>query len=164
MKRILTLLLSLSLLFAVVGCSKLPGSGGTLISGGTPSPSASPESEATAGELDFTAVMDTVQNAYEPDTVVMTVDGAEVTWDLYFYWVFSQINQYYSYYQSLPEWDAVYSEKGTFDEVYRDSIENMAAYFLIRRQKNCPSPGFGKSDPGGLGFLCGGKGRRGGGG
>jgi hypothetical protein len=82
--------------------------------------------------------MDAAYKTYSPDTVVMTVDGAEVTWDLYFYWVFSQINQYYSYYQSLPEWDAAYSEEGTFDEVYRDSIENMAAYFLIPEAKDMP--------------------------
>ena len=135
MKRILALFLSLCILIAVAGCSRLPGKGGTLISGGTPSPSASPEAP---DELDFEAVMAAAREAYAPDTVVMTVDDAEITWDLYFYWVFSQISDYYSYFQSLPEWGEAYTDMGTFDEVYRDSIENMAAYFLIPEAKELP--------------------------
>ncbi len=61
----------------------------------TASPSASPEASAQpAAEYDW----DAIYSSYEPETVVMTINGEDVLWNEFFYWIYNNYAQYFAGY------------------------------------------------------------------
>ncbi len=67
----------------------------------SPSDSAGTVSE-DAGQPDFSPVYET----YGPDTVMLTVNGIDVTWQELFYWYYYEVSMLASYNGgSLPAWD-----------------------------------------------------------
>ena len=80
MKKTISILLSATLLLSILaGCS------GKNDPNATPVPTAEPSGAVT--EHDFAKA----QAAYDMDKVVMTVNGSEVTWDEFFYYLYSSI-------------------------------------------------------------------------
>lgn len=103
MKKRLCILLSLILaLTCLAGCAKLPEkeepspSPEAETPGPSPEPSSSPGPGAAGAEpaLDLAAA----RSAYDPDAVVMTVDGAEINWNKYSSALFQYLYTFYAYY------------------------------------------------------------------
>ena len=133
MKRIITLTLAMLL---AIGCLAACGepdadvnASGTDISAETANPevSADPEAATTYTTFDYEAAY----NAYNPDEVVLTVNGDEVTWQEYFGWLFSIIEQYEMYMGTEFGWDDLFSETQTMDEYARFYAETMCAQYSV---------------------------------
>ena len=79
-----------------------------------------------AGGVDY----DAIYALHEPEEVVMTIDGRDVTWQDYFYAYYSQAHgmeqsfEQYQYYGLALGWDSQADEEGhTFAELVGDSAE-----------------------------------------
>ena len=67
---------------------------------------------------------------YDPETVVMTLNGLEITWDIYFYWVRNAIvfvNQYYSEIDWAEELDEGY----TIEHYVKESAESYIKQYWL---------------------------------
>ena len=104
-----------------------------------------PETEA-AGEVDaeamaaYEAAMKAYEEAlatlgsklgaYESDAVVMTIDGQEITWDVYFYMIYNALNSYVSQMGVLPaDFNINITEDMTLGEAFKDSAEQYLKYY-----------------------------------
>lgn len=129
MKRILSIILAICLVSAVFcGCT------GSEVRNYTdptdapqddvsPSPSASPD-----GQTDESGIPDYTY-AYEkfaPDAVVMTVDGVDVHWDEYFYWMMDAMYLVAYYYDYITDWDAAcpFDSSMTYDDYVKQYADN----------------------------------------
>lgn len=115
MKRLFSMILCLSLvlgLFAACGKEETPKD--TAVSGQT-------------GSWDFAAA----RAALEPDTVVMTINGVDVTWDAYFYWLASLLQGLSP--ADVTSWDGAVGDgtNATFSEYFLAAAETSAAQFCI---------------------------------
>lgn len=140
MKKFLALLIAVCLAFAVfTGCNSSAADTDEIAAPEeTAAPAETPAEETTdtaAAEatpavetksVDFAALYET----REPLEVVATVNGHDVTWEEYFYWLYmqaNQINNYFtqmsSYYGIQYDWDEPYEEGG--DTTYAQlAVEN----------------------------------------
>lgn len=127
MKRKLSLLLALALMFAcLTACgSAAPGSD----SGpeDSPAPEVSPEPEREPDRYDLAFAR------YAPEEVVMTINGEPVTWQEYFYWIYSiayQLDQ-----MSEIDWsedlDGTYTYQ-TYAQQYAESA--LTQYSVVERK------------------------------
>lgn len=94
MKKMIALLLAMALCFTMfTGCSK--------------------EEPAGPAEIDYAAAF----AKYDPETVVMTIDGTEVTWSEFFYMLYSSLSQI-QYYMGDIYWseECVEGSGLTFEE------------------------------------------------
>lgn len=114
MKRIISLILALCLLSALFcGCT---GSEVREYTDPTDAPedSASPapaDDEGGEADEDTTPAYQFAYEKFAPDTVVMTVDGADVHWDEFFYWMMDAMYLVAYYYGDITDW----SEACPFD-------------------------------------------------
>lgn len=58
--------------------------------------------ETESADMDYTYVYE----KYDPDTLVMTIDGLEVCWQEYFYWVVSELANIEYNYGPVTDWQA----------------------------------------------------------
>ncbi len=110
MKRIILTALVFSLLIsALAGCT---GSQVRTYTDPTATPSAeaaddtSQETATPDAQAEETPDYDYAYEKYEPDTVVMTVDGQPVYWEEYFYWLTDAMYLVEYYYGTITDWDA----------------------------------------------------------
>ena len=99
-----------------------------------------PETDA-AGEVDaeamaayeaamkaYEAALDTLGSklgAYDVDAVVLTVDGQEITWDVYFYMIYQALNSYVSQMGVLPEdFDMLIDGETTLGQYFKTRAED----------------------------------------
>ncbi len=90
MKKRLALILSVAMLVGVLSaCSEeaAPEESAVPVESTEPTESTMPEVELMTQERDYDAIRD----SYPLDAVVMTINGSEVTWEEYFYWMYSAI-------------------------------------------------------------------------
>ena len=94
MKQNLALILALCMLLgALAGCSSTEVR--------------SFSEDAASDETDpFAPALD----AYAPDTVVMTINGTEVHWNEYAYWLCNAADSLTTYVGDVEDWSAVYDE------------------------------------------------------
>ena len=139
MKKFLALLIAVCLAFAVfTGCnqSAAPAAEDKAAEDSVSVPAEAPAEESAAAaeatpavetkSVDFAALYET----HEPSEVVASVNGHDVTWEEYFYWLYmqaSQIDSYFtqmsSYYGIQYDWDEPYEEGG--DVTYAQlAVEN----------------------------------------
>lgn len=93
-----------------------------------PSPDTTPDDLAQAPEIDY----DAAYAAYAPDTVVMTINGIDVTWDAYFYWLYNIVSQIEYSYGTVDfdmELDAEHTA-GAYAKEYAESMVNQ--YWIIK--------------------------------
>lgn len=118
--KIVALMLALVL---VLGC--LSGCGGTPEATPTPEPTpeATPEPSAEPTETPVPEARDfsAAYAALEPDTVVMTVNGLDVTWSEYFYWLYSAVTTIEAYYGTVEDFHAAF-EGNPDDQTYGEYI------------------------------------------
>lgn len=105
MKKMIALILALVLCFTLfAGCSKDKA-----------------DEPATPAVIDYDAAF----AKYDPDTVVMTIDGAEVTWSEFYYMLYSSLSQI-EYYMGDIYWDEYVSgTETTFDQYTMDMTKTM---------------------------------------
>lgn len=105
MKKLIAILIVLCLIFVgVVGCANVNESPAEPEESPEVQPSEEPtggdvdsEAPATAGELDFEAIY----ALHEPDEIVLTVGGRDVTWAEYFYMFYTQASQIQDYFTAM---------------------------------------------------------------
>lgn len=94
----------------------------------SPSPEASPEATPEAEARDFSGAY----AAFAPDTVVMTVNGLDVTWAEYFYWLFAGVQTLETYYGPVEDFNAVFemdTEGRTYGEYVRYYADSMVEQY-----------------------------------
>lgn len=105
MKKLIAILIVLCLIFVgVVGCANVNESPAEPEESPEVQPSEEPtsgdvdsEAPSTAGELDFEAIY----ALHEPDEIVLTVGGRDVTWAEYFYMFYTQASQIQDYFTAM---------------------------------------------------------------
>lgn len=92
----------------------------------SPSPSASPASSADV-EYDWASAY----AKYPADTVVLSVNGEDVTWDEYFYWLYSE------YVQNVSgmAMDVMLNGVMTVSEYLRQDVENFCVQYRVLNQQ-----------------------------
>lgn len=69
-------------------------------------------------------------DAYETDAVVMTVDGQEITWDVYFYMLYRAIAEYVNQMGQLPpDFNIQLTEEYTLGQAFKINAENYLRYY-----------------------------------
>ena len=127
MKKLTALILCLVMLFAC-----LSGCGNTAKPENTPEPTEEPTAEptdapeetpaATAEPVDYYAMYLPAYETRDPDEVVMTIDGSEVKWSEYFYWLTYYTLQLQSYLGDIEDWTASMADMGV-DKTYEEYIK-----------------------------------------
>lgn len=105
MKKLVAILIILCLIFVgVVGCANVDESPAQPEESQDVLPSEEPaggdtdsETPAAAGELDF----DAIYASHDPEEIVLTVGGRDVTWAEYFYMFFTQASQVQDFFNAM---------------------------------------------------------------
>lgn len=122
MKKILALMLALSLIVCLfAGCgstAETPEETPTETPTETPAEGTETEAPAEAETPAYMLEMLDAMNTYAEDTVVMTVDGQEITWDLFYYMVAGALSEYAYYMGDLPGDFSMEVVEGTTMEDY----------------------------------------------
>lgn len=69
--------------------------------------------------------------AYEPDAVVLTVNGNPVTWAEYFSWIYSMVEQYEMYLGTEFAWTDPFSETQTIEEYTKLYAETLSSQYSV---------------------------------
>lgn len=77
---------------------------------------------------------------YSPDDVVLTVDGSDVTWKEYFYWVKYMASDIEQYVGSIDDWNDALELGGTEEEMtnagfLKESVESQVQQFRVLEAK-----------------------------
>ena len=123
MKKLIALMLALVLcLTMLVGCGEQADTAET-----TPTP----EVTAIPAVIDYAAAF----AKYEPETVVMTVDGRDVTWSEFFYMLYSSLSQI-EYYMGDIYWGEELLGGMTYDAYTMDMTMTMLKQLHVVEQKS----------------------------
>ncbi len=122
-KKILALSLAAALLTAVfTGCGSTDLAD-YVESYITPEPQATADTEAAGFDYDAAYA------AFEPDTVMLTVNGDDVLWSEYFYWLYNSVWAIESGAGADIDWDSEYTGGMSFREVaYADAMDYVKLY------------------------------------
>ena len=143
MKKILVWLLCVAMVLSLCACGaaeEAPAAEETPVE---EAPAAEGEAAAAEDEAmaqyeammaDYIAAMNTLGsklNAFDADAVVMTVDGEEVTWDVYFYMLCRSIAAYVEQMGTLPEdFDLELGEEMTLGQYFKENAESYLKYYV----------------------------------
>lgn len=125
-KRFLALLMSTLMIFgALAGC----GQSGDETDKDTETGSQEPEQTAdvTVASIDY----DAAYAMYSPDTVVMTINGIDVTWDVYFYWLYTMANQYEYYGGGTIDWSMELDAEYTYESYAKEYAKNVITQYWV---------------------------------
>ena len=129
MKKTITLLLTAALLLGLMaGCaiSPNPNKDDPGAAAQTASPSPAPtESAATVHDLAAAYA------AYDPDTVIARVNGLDVTWDEYFYWILSGLARVESYIGPIEDFSADFGGVSMGDYIKQVAETNFLQYRAV---------------------------------
>ena len=98
---------------------------------------ASPSTETTSGTPEtvtsYLIDWDGDYAAYDPDTVVVRVNGQDVTWEEYYYWVYQAYYTLSYYIGDVADWDAIfpYDESMTYQDYVLDYVEDMILQYHV---------------------------------
>lgn len=134
-KMLALILAALFLLGGLAGC----GAGGSSSSSSPSSSAGSGDSSAAVSTPEPTpegpSKYDLAYAKYDPDDVVLTVNGTEVTWDEYYCWLFSicyQVEyQNAYYYNTETDWSQAIDEEHTYQSSVQEYAENMVSQYVI---------------------------------
>lgn len=120
-KKLIALLMALAMIFCLAGCGGAPVQPEAT---GTPEPTSEPE--ATPAPEKEPDRYDLAFARFEPDEVVLTINGTEITWEEYFYWIYSIAYQV----QQMQEVDWSSDLDGVF--TYQSYAQNYAETMLTQ--------------------------------
>lgn len=92
-----------------------------------PAESAEPSEPVVFNTFDYNGAF----ASHEPDAVVMTVNGRNITWQEYFGWLFSIMEQYEMYMGTEFAWTDPYSETYTLEEYAKFYTETMCSQYSV---------------------------------
>jgi len=92
-----------------------------------------PEEDAAAGP--YTQMFADAYKTYAPDTVIATVNGAGITWDTYFFWIYETLVDLSSYGYDVTDFDVELSEGYTVGQYLHDRLESMILQYGIINAK-----------------------------
>ena len=125
--KVLALLLAVILAFGgLAGCA---GTGVQNYDGGA---SAAPESSGTPdGGAEDTRDYAAARAKYPLDTVVMTINGSQVTWGEYFYWLYYSMSYIEQYVGTIPDLSAasMFDETQTYAQYFSVSARDMVKQY-----------------------------------
>lgn len=124
MKKFTVLLLCAAMLLTILAGCGTPGD-----TDPSPTPTATPEGTA---EPEVTAHdWDAAYAAYSPDEIVMTVDGSEVTWGEYFYWLYYSINYLEQYLGVTADFNtaSLLDSTQTYNEYFTESALSLVIQY-----------------------------------
>lgn len=137
MKKFVAMLIIICLVFGAAisyaGCGA--SSGDTAAS---PEPSVEPTESADAAEtasvpqLDF----DALYASHDTDEVVMTIDGDDVTWEEYFYWLYYAGMQVNNYINQMASYMQAYGMSISWDDAADDSGVSFKDYVVQLAEEN----------------------------
>jgi len=136
MKRCVFIALCLSALLLIgAGCAQdgappAPTPSATPEATPSPTPVETAEPAPTEEPFDYAAALQSAWRAYEPDTVVLTVNGRPIVWEDYFYWLADQIGLYCSYFGELPPWEEDFDVDVSYDDYFHRYADNTVIYLL----------------------------------
>ena len=91
-----------------------------------------PEQAVPSTYEDFTAAIQKARTAIEPDTVIATVNGAPLTWKMFYYFIAGDLQEVYYYLGSLPaDFGEEVLEETSWNRYFIDSALNQSLYYLI---------------------------------
>lgn len=138
MKKFVALLIIICLVFGAAitytGC----GAADTAEPEGSPEVSVEPsesvdEAEtASVPQLDFEAL----RESHDPDEIVMTVDGNDVTWEEYFYWLYYSGVQVNNYINQMASYMSAYGMDISWDDAADDSGVSFKDYVVQLAEEN----------------------------
>lgn len=108
-----------------------PESSGSTPSSNVVSGDESSDSNNVATSTLTTFDYDAAYNTYAPETVVMTVNGHEITWEEYFGWIYTIVSQLEMYIGTEFAWTDVFSEEYTFAGYTQYYAEAMTSQYAI---------------------------------
>lgn len=146
LKKLLILLLTLALLSGCSSQSKaeLLDNAKKVLSGDVSTqPPEDGDAEDGDAAVDYQALYDAAleqlhaaQEAYAPDTVVCTVNGREITWEEFFYFMSDQLLMLFNYTGSLPEdYSLAMTDGTTLGQSLTDAVLSQCKYFAVASQK-----------------------------
>lgn len=127
MKKKLSLLLALALLFACLTACGLAAPGSTPEPEETAAPEAPSEPKKEPDRYDLAFAQ------YAPEEVVMTINGQSVTWKEYFYWIYSIAYQLHQ--MSEIDWSADLDGVYTYQTYAQQYAENALTQYSVIAQK-----------------------------
>lgn len=144
MKKFIALLIAICLAFAIfTGCNGTSASDGTSVEDTVPAESSAP-SEEPAAEADeqpaaeiHSVDLEALYASHEPDEVVASVDGSDITWEEYYYFLSVQVQQidnYFaqmaSYYGETVNWDDEIDTDATYEDIAVTNAESMLSQLI----------------------------------
>lgn len=149
MKKFVALLIAVCLAFALfTGCNNSAGADEDAAGVDTSAPEAAVTDEGAADAADAAADaaaaeeesagidLDALYASHAPEEVVFSIDGEELTWQDYYYWLYVQVSQIQSYFDQIqlyygqtPTWeDEIDAESGlTYFDVAMQQASAMVA-------------------------------------
>ena len=154
-KKLLTMLLCLGLLAVLfAGCAgdrsapeptAAPTEGPAAAS--TPEPETSPEAQEPASgetdpaqaEEDYQAIVRQLLAArgkIDPQTVICTIDGQDVTWGEFFYFISGDLQDVIYYTGGLPvDYDEPLTDEASLGDYFRRSAQSQAVYYAVANSR-----------------------------
>jgi len=137
MKKILVWLLCVAMLLPMAACTsaeETPAAAEGEAAADTAEADAAAAAEAEAAAAAYEAAMKAYEEAmatlgsklaaYESDAVVLTVNGHEITWDVYFYMLYTAVSSYVNQMGVLPEdFSVQVTEDMNLSEAFKGSAE-----------------------------------------
>lgn len=141
-KKLLAILLSMTLLLgALAACGETletaPEASPEVTAEPAPTqePAAEPIEETEEADARTQAILDALaaaRESHDPDEVVCTVDGQDVTWDLYYYLLSDELLTVIYYMGGLPEdYGEALTEDMTLQDYLLETAEAKAKYYTI---------------------------------
>ena len=134
--KILALLTALVMLLGLLtACGEAPAATAEPEVTAEETPAPEGESAETAEETEsYVDALDRGALAYAPETVVMTINGEEVTWELFYYLLAEcLLNDYIPYMYSMPDFSAEVLEGATFSDAFIDGALSKCEYYMLGR-------------------------------
>jgi len=145
MKKILVWLLCVAMMLSMAACGQTEEEAAAAETDtATVESDAAADADAAAAEAEAMAAYEAAMKAYEEalatlgsklgaydaDAVVMTVNGQEITWDVYFYMIYTAINSYLNQMGVLPDdFTLQVTEDMTLGEAFKGSAEEYLRYY-----------------------------------
>lgn len=134
MKKLIAIILAAVMAFSFAACGTTEPE--EVVPSATPEVTDAPENSEDTGDISEEEYLEKFKNAYakyEPSTVVMTVNGQNVTWADYYSWVYNIVAQVESYYGEV-DWTTEIEEGYTYNDWVREYCQVSASQYIAIEQ------------------------------
>lgn len=94
------------------------------------------QAQAEAEAKAITDKLMAVRETYDPETVICTVNGREVTWGMYYYFLSGALEEMAYYTGSLPgDFNEILTGETTMGDYFKDSSRSQCVYYIVAQTK-----------------------------